>query len=272
MVVRVVDIENKLQCSQGLWVKTLDSTSEIVSSRLDDAGPLEWIFHMLVERHMSHDNWLEFADEMRRSLFKITLSNRLRANSSERRNPNMVTVLSGYHPCSSRRALKTSGSWSSTIAPLFEIANDEVKDPHCILNHDSSSWSCTIWKNTGATMGILTFCAKCRDGGFSPAFVITSGWKKNTVFHAKLCHHRALERLSISLDLGVMRDRLVWMIETRNLDVVTGLVIIKNHDVESSSPPCENQTLKTSQPCLSPLLCILGYLSLEGDMWWQSDT
>ena len=64
MVARVVDIENKLQCNQGLWVKALDSTWEIVSSRLDDAGPLEQIFHMLVERHASHDKGLELADEM----------------------------------------------------------------------------------------------------------------------------------------------------------------------------------------------------------------
>ena len=64
MVARVVDIENKLQCSQGLWVKALDSTWEILSSRLDDTGPLERIFHMLVERHASHDKGLELADEM----------------------------------------------------------------------------------------------------------------------------------------------------------------------------------------------------------------
>ena len=64
MVARVVDIENKLQSSKGLWVKALDSTWEIVSSRLDDAGPLERIFHMLVERHASHDKGLELADEM----------------------------------------------------------------------------------------------------------------------------------------------------------------------------------------------------------------
>jgi hypothetical protein len=64
MVARVVDIENKLQSSKGLWAKALDSTWEIVSSRLDDAGPLERIFHMLVERHASHDKGLKLADEM----------------------------------------------------------------------------------------------------------------------------------------------------------------------------------------------------------------
>ena len=64
MVARVVDIENKLQSSQGLWIKALDSTWEIVSSRLDDAGTLERGFHMLVERHASHDKGLELADEM----------------------------------------------------------------------------------------------------------------------------------------------------------------------------------------------------------------
>ena len=63
MVARVVDIENKIQSNKDLWAKTLDSTWEIVSSRLDDTGPLERIFHMLVERHASHDK-LELADEM----------------------------------------------------------------------------------------------------------------------------------------------------------------------------------------------------------------
>ena len=44
MVARVVDIENKLQTSQSLWVKAIDSTLEIVPNRLDDTGPLERIF------------------------------------------------------------------------------------------------------------------------------------------------------------------------------------------------------------------------------------
>ena len=64
MVARVVDIENKLQYNQDLWVKSLDSTWEIVSIRLDDAGPLERIFHMLVERHASLDKGLKLANEM----------------------------------------------------------------------------------------------------------------------------------------------------------------------------------------------------------------
>ena len=64
MVARVVDIENKLQCNQGLWVKALDSTWEIVSSRLDDAGPLERIFTCLLEGHASLDKGLKLANEM----------------------------------------------------------------------------------------------------------------------------------------------------------------------------------------------------------------
>ena len=92
MVARVVDIENKLQSSKGLWVKALDSTWEIVSSRLDDAGPLERIFHMLVERHASHDKGLELADEMRRGLLKVALADSVRAFSSEKSDPDMLGV------------------------------------------------------------------------------------------------------------------------------------------------------------------------------------
>ena len=57
MVARVVDIENKLQNNKGFWVKALDSTWEIVSSRLDDAGPLERIFTCLLKdmRAMTKD-------------------------------------------------------------------------------------------------------------------------------------------------------------------------------------------------------------------------
>ena len=93
MVARVVDIENKLQSNQDLWVKALDSTWEIVSSRLDDAGPLEKkIFHMLVERHANHDKGLELAAEMRRGLLKVALANRVRAFSSEKSDPDMLGV------------------------------------------------------------------------------------------------------------------------------------------------------------------------------------
>ena len=92
MVARVVDIENKLQGSQGLWVKALDFTWEIVSSRLDDASPLERIFHMLVERHASHDKGLELADEMRRGLLKVSLADSVRAFSSEKSDPYMLSV------------------------------------------------------------------------------------------------------------------------------------------------------------------------------------
>ncbi len=90
MVARVVDIENKLQGSQVLWVKALDSTWEIVSSRLDDAGPLERIFYMLVGRHASHDKGL--ADEMRRGLLKVALADSVRAFSSEKSDPDMLGV------------------------------------------------------------------------------------------------------------------------------------------------------------------------------------
>ena len=41
MVVRVVDIEHKLQHSESFRVKALDDTLEVVPRRLDSACPLE---------------------------------------------------------------------------------------------------------------------------------------------------------------------------------------------------------------------------------------
>ena len=63
-----------------------------MSSRLDDAGPLERIFHMLVERHASHDKGLELAAEMRRGLLKVALADSVRAFSSEKSDPDMLGV------------------------------------------------------------------------------------------------------------------------------------------------------------------------------------
>ena len=64
MVAGVVDIEHKLQRSKGFRIKTLDRSLKLMSRRLDSARPLEWVLHMLVERHASHDKGLELADEM----------------------------------------------------------------------------------------------------------------------------------------------------------------------------------------------------------------
>jgi hypothetical protein len=44
-----------------------------MSGSFDDAGPFQRVLHMLTERHASDDKGLELADEMRRSLLKVTL-------------------------------------------------------------------------------------------------------------------------------------------------------------------------------------------------------
>jgi hypothetical protein len=55
MVAGVVYIEHKLQRSKGFRVKALDRSLKLMPRRLDSARPLEWVLHMLAERHTSHD-------------------------------------------------------------------------------------------------------------------------------------------------------------------------------------------------------------------------
>ena len=64
MITGVVDIKDKLQSSQSLRVKALDSTLEIVPDSFNRARSLEGIFHVLAERRKSHNKGLEFANEV----------------------------------------------------------------------------------------------------------------------------------------------------------------------------------------------------------------
>ena len=93
MIARVVHIENELKRSQSFGVEALDATLKVMPSRLDDTGPFDWVFHMLVERHASQNKGLELADEMRRSLLQIALDDRMKASSSERSKTNVLGVL-----------------------------------------------------------------------------------------------------------------------------------------------------------------------------------
>ena len=58
-------MKDKLQSSQGLRVKSLDTTLEIVPGSFDRARPLEGILHVLAKRRTSHNKGLEFANEVR---------------------------------------------------------------------------------------------------------------------------------------------------------------------------------------------------------------
>ena len=164
MVASVVHIENKLQCSQGLWVKALDSTWKIVSSRLDDAGPLERIFPMLVERHANHDKGLELADEMRRGLLKVALADSVRAFSSEKSDPDML----GF--CIPANIL------DQTQLENFRIMCIEDDTIGHLEVSRISNFLCP--SKMQHRRGLARLGAKCSDGGVAPAFVITRGWKR----------------------------------------------------------------------------------------------
>jgi hypothetical protein len=70
----------------------LDPTLKIMSSSLDNAGPLQRILHILAEKRVSHNKRLKLADQMEGSLYKIAFANSVKAYSSKRSKSHMITV------------------------------------------------------------------------------------------------------------------------------------------------------------------------------------
>ncbi len=92
MVAGVVDIKHKLQSNKGFRVKALDRCLKLMPGRLDSARSLEWVIHMRAERQTRHDEYLEFADQMRRSLLKVARADAVEACSSKRSEHHVVGV------------------------------------------------------------------------------------------------------------------------------------------------------------------------------------
>ena len=100
MMTGVVDVENKLQRSQSFRIKSTDATLKVVPRSFNDTGPLERVLDMLAEGHVRHNKGLEFADEVRRSLFKVAFVDSVEALAyrSEGSKPHMFGISS--HPSS----------------------------------------------------------------------------------------------------------------------------------------------------------------------------
>jgi hypothetical protein len=135
-----------------------------VSSRLDDAGPLERFFFILVGRHASHDKGL--ADEMRRGLLKVALADSVRTFISEKSDPDMfgVCIPANILDQTQFENCRIMCIKNGTIGHL-EVSRIRYRSNHTrILNHSSSSFSCTILKKDGATLAIFFARAKCSIG------------------------------------------------------------------------------------------------------------
>jgi hypothetical protein len=108
-----------------------------MSGSFDEAGPLQRVLHMFAERHASDDKGLELADEMRRSLLKVTFADSVKAYSSKRNEPHMLDV----------------------CIPVISLNQTQLEN-------------CTILTKVGATLAIFVARAKCSIGDVLPGLVL----------------------------------------------------------------------------------------------------